>query len=288
MLVFCIRNVGASNQIKYVYSNDRTFIERIDFFDTESGVLIYSFDVYGNSPYEKLKFFADEKNDQGGKLYLSSKNTNFSNMLFKKDEAPYFTKNLDPIRAESYAYVDINGKKYAAITYAIVAFNSEREPISWKSSIYVIDNNGTIVNIFSDLDIDARSAVVTDNGKMMAFPYGGIVANDMDHLFPEGYQVYNLENSSILECYRSKEGEAILTPFVMGNKLFIESLIGYNPESIFFYRVFESEILIKLMRQFTYEERNSLLEILENGLKLERGGTNTIILFDKDFEITKL
>jgi hypothetical protein len=247
-------------------------------------MLSNSFDVYGNSPYEKLDFFSEEKNDQGGITYLSSKNTGFNNALFQKDEPPNFTQNLIPVRAESHAYVHAVGKIFASVIYAIIAFNSDGQPISWKSSIYVLDNNGYIKQKFTDLDIDAREAVVTDNGRLMAFAYGGIVSGDMDYLFTGGFKVINLDNASTIEDYSAKEEESILCPFVTDNKLIIESSVGYHPESVFYYRVYDSQYNIKWMKKFSYEERNSLVEILENGLRFETQGKTIIRLFERDFE----
>lgn len=275
--------VLSSNQIKYVYNTYRTFIERIDFYDTESDILVSSFNVFSNSPYEKLDFFSDKKNDQGGKMYLASENTEFNSALFKKNEPPYFTQNLAPIRVESYAYIHTNAKKNPSVIYALVTFNSRGQPISWKSSIYVLDNNGIVKIIFPDLDIDARESVVTDNGKLLAFAYGGSVADDMDYLFTAGFQVFDLDKGTIIEDYHAEE-VTIYSPIVIENKLFIESSIGYNPESVFYYKVYDSVDRIKWTKKFTYEERNSLFEILDNGLKFKMRGEDKIVLFEKDFE----
>jgi hypothetical protein len=43
---------------------------------------------------------------------------------------------------------------------------------------------------------------------------------------------------------------------------------------------------IKWTKKITYEERNSLLDILDNGLKFKIRGEDKIVLFDKDFEIS--
>lgn len=271
-------------------------IVRLDFFDKMTDKVIKSFDVYANSPFENLGYPVTGVNFEGGSIYRVEN-------VQPKDSSLFFNQKLEmgdsldfiPHVASSLAAVNENGKTHTVVVYGFVAHNANDTKYSSFTSIKILNSRGEVVHSLYGLDVGYNLPTITENGKYLAFNYGGCMDETENVQSPPGVKIFDATSGSlILDFIGEKNEKNCCSIEAIEGFIRLETKIGTNPNSQFVFRFFDLENSIIYSKSIPYQERNHLFLVTPISLifKEREGkrftGRNWTYTFNDDFQKIKI
>ena len=292
----CVVSVGqllAQKVSKFVYKADNTVgkWEEIVFYDIATGRQTKTFDISQNNPYGNLPFPFVVKNKE--KVYDLSKLPKESYNLFLSDK---YVSNED-IKSDSVLVDKILNwaelsyenatENFIVVSYNLAAYKNNF-PVSFKSSLNILDNKGNSVKSLKNLNTETRFPVITQNGKFLLLNYGGELDCSNNELLPRTFKIIDIDSGETIheETYdfeRIKDKKEFGTFTSEGvipiciNNMFVVVSKCTERKNTYLYQIFDPEkkkIYIKKCNYYIFND-----EIKKDGFYHEKDK----MLFEKDF-----
>jgi hypothetical protein len=272
-------------------------IVRLDFVDDKTSQVVKSFDVYANSPFEKLGFPVTGVNFEGGSIYMVDK-------VLPGDSGLYLNKSsmfLDsmpgvPFEVFSLASVDGEGKNFTAVTYRMQVkkeykeanedSNQKVEISTSYNSLIVLNNHGEVIQEIDNLDVGFYPPVTSENGKYVAFIYEECDNEECEPPVRHGLKFVSLNDGKIIDFAIPISERIIGRATNEHNRFRFETNLGWKPVQTIF-RVFDLEER-EAYEKPLLDERKYLYAITSSGLTFKDGARTWRYSFQNDFQKIKI
>lgn len=271
-------------------------IVRLDFVDDKTSQVVRSFDVYANSPFENLGYPVTGVNFEGGSIYdVENVLSKDSSLFFKQEKRIGDSLDFIPYEARSLVTINENGKKHTVVIYGMVAKNANSTRHSSFISIKVLNSRGEVAHTLNGLDVGYSLPAITENGRYLAFNYGGCMDETENAISPPGVKIFDTTSGNlILDFIGEKYERTCCSIEAVEGVIRFETKIGTNPNSQTVFRFFDLENNILYSKSIPYLERNHLFQVTPASLifKEREGGRLTgrawTYTFSNDFQKTKI
>ena len=266
------KTLNEGSEIKLIFDQTRSFLERVDFIDAVTGDLINQFDLVVNNPYNNLAYPEKGKTQEGNKVY------DLSNFQLEKEQISFFitSQAMKSLEHSKVTYCQSNstfykaGNKFIVIVYNLMAIGQNGGIVGFRSSAFILDNEGKVVKKFEHLDVGIFQHVLTNDGRFFAFRYGGVLNESGYQQFPESIRGYDIKSGELIfeEC--SVKNESFSSPVIVkgGNKIRISSMIYStdNRRPNFKIRIIDFENKICYSKMYSAGKRDLLKQVTNEAL----------------------
>lgn len=271
----------------YVFSNNYSGapwdeqISRIDFFDS-LGRKLSHFDVRDHNPY--LEEAVSELEEDKYQKFMFDRFIPKTVTVDKKEYEPTFHYIYTQIPS-SHSIPVVGFHRLGAIKWAVT---------DWTFSAICLDEQGNILRMFTDLDIDPYEFCVSENKKFFCVAYGGLRGESLTQLRNSGFRIYEIETGDMV--YEIEAGnkndisagcdcsfeERVFGGFNIGGNDFSDDRSG-----TYFMIDFDNRAIYK--RMFSYDERKFIVGGDREGFHMEDPVTRRRwkLLFTEEFDVEK-
>ncbi len=223
-------SVGAQeNEIKYIYYHELNpeAVTAINFVNKKSNLIISTFDVIKNNPYNSLKYPVIGEKFKN-KIYTINK-------ILSKD-IQYFVSNksskiidFELAKASSQVVVMTSDKNYTTVSYILLVSSTE-ELMDFHTTTIILDNNGKIIKTFEHLNCRGNNAIVSQDGKFFLLSDYG---DAYDGKFNQSHRIYDIKTGQIVYEEERSGFDQNLSLWSLQNGIFVrEEIISAEENTI--------------------------------------------------------
>jgi hypothetical protein len=259
----------------------------INFIDTATKVVLKTFDIVENNPFNHLDYPEIEVKDplHKNKSY-EIRNTPLQNIKLPEGNL-VLKQGIDTTRI-----IDVNGysyyqafdlKNFLIIKYTL--YVGLRDWVAGRGdAILIYDTKGNLLHKLNNFNTDVREWALTENGRYFSYAYGGIQDESLEQFCDVGYKIMDLHENKIAyeENFGNIFNEVRTRTF---NNMFKISCHA----SICQYIIINFEEKKKYSRYFTDAEINLWKEFTRDGLYVFEDYRNsdriTFLSYKNDFKV---
>lgn len=212
-------------EIKPIIDAETGNYTSVQFVEKVSKTVVSEFDIDNNNPYTK-KFPLLKKGKNNHYLYDLSK-ININNLEIDQSEYVY-KPDLNLIKFGSCGLLIFINDNYSVFNYTLKYLNATKEEvIAYSSYLYIYNSRGMLVKQIENSSEVMGRPVITENGKYLAYRFGGFLAGSGYTLAKAGYRIIDIEKDKTIIDLNLSDHYKNATP-IAENNLIIIRLNGTN------------------------------------------------------------
>ncbi|MEO6760311.1 MAG: hypothetical protein ABIO24_12710 [Saprospiraceae bacterium] len=243
----------------------------IQFYDTISGKLTKTVDFSAENPYKLPYKLVDTSRDTTGWQFEITEGASIdTNYLFSSEYT--ICRNSDRLPK----YIDVTVKladqqgDFVVLAYQMVTMDRYQAAIGGRTTVYIMDTKGNLLQEFKDLPHDFSSMAINSTGEYLMVCFAGPY-NCSDYKYKrQGARIF--ETSSKNEVYRSTvfDGNGVAQ---VDNGLFeIRNTIENRGERYMFFDPANRKIYVQ---EFSDQEQMCLKSVTRSDFRIQCGGSST-------------
>lgn len=284
------QNMNKETPFQFVYEDTNQYAKyiSINFIDTITKEILYSFNMLENNPFNKLAYpevnikAPDEKN----KVYQIN-NVPLENITLPEGKL-VLKKQLE----NSEQYTELIGSSFYQATekgnYLVVKYNFYLTffdiVVGRSDAIFIFDQKGNLLYELNDFDTNVREWALTENGKYFSYATGSSLDEWSGSFCEVGYKIIDLQKNKITyeDNFGYEYSEIRTRSF--------NNMIKVSCHSInFLYVLFDFSKNKKYSRYFSRDEMNLWKKFTKNGLLIyvgnRKSGTYELLSYENDFKV---
>ena len=268
------QNQNTTQELIHKDNNTNKPVGKIVFKD-KNGAKIREFDIEDNNPFKNKGLSMSNDNSQarlaGNKKVkdLVNNSQHYKNQDAANTDANYVHLQSGMIQNES--------KEVRGVVYRLSVSNAGHEQRGTQAEIVVFDKEGNIEKTLSP-ETSYYEPVLTDDGKFLAFIYGGVVDHNGYQIFDDSFCIYDMRNGDRILNLPAEHGYSTSAPIIWKDFIVL-ILIGNN----FKYFIVDPKNRTYFTNEYSNLEAGKLKDLDATGFTFNFNGVDRVDLYKDKF-----
>lgn len=239
-----------------------------------------TFNIIRKNPYNTLPY-RSVGTIQGNAIYKLSLN-DVNDLISKETRKMYFSPYDEPTlngdSVEGYSSISKNNDEESFVVLCYIFKIRDSRAPGKVSSMYIIDNEGKVLNVIRNIPCGAYNPSISQNGKYISVVCG--VSFEGINLMPVTYRIYEVATGRLVFC-ETPNGQFGI-PYSVGNLLINTSDLNRFERELYIYNAVNSNLYKKVLPRSIFPY---IKTINQDGFIFKEPGKDAqLLLLDKDFE----